>query len=105
MTDSRSPIGVIDSVVGGLTTVAQLTVLLPGESIIYSGDNGNAPHGNRWGEEIVALTKRMLDFLAGEVVKTVAVACNTISATFDTPGLAWYEKQRDFASGKFLQNS
>jgi glutamate racemase len=96
MVDAKSPIGVIDSGVGGLTTVAQLSKLLPGENIIYCGDNGNAPYGNRSGEEIVELTKKMLAFLADREVKTVAVACNTISATFDTPGLAGYENQFGF---------
>lgn len=96
VTSETAPIGVIDSGVGGLTTVAQLSKLLPGENIVYCGDNGNAPYGNRSGEEIVELTKHMLAFLADRGVKTVAVACNTISATFDTPGLAGYEKQFSF---------
>ncbi|MGW9630936.1 glutamate racemase [Agromyces sp. NPDC055520] len=96
MVTTQSPIGVIDSGVGGLTTVAQLSKLLPGENIIYCGDNGNAPYGNRSGEEIVELTKQMLTFLAEHEVKMVAVACNTISATFDTPSLAGYENQFGF---------
>lgn len=33
MVDAKSPIGDIDSGVGGLTTVAQLSRLLPGENI------------------------------------------------------------------------
>ncbi|MDZ8274797.1 glutamate racemase [Microbacterium aquimaris] len=96
MVDATSPIGVIDSGVGGLTTVAQLSKLLPGENIIYCGDNGNAPYGNRTGEDIARLTTRMLEFLAEREVKMVAVACNTISATFDTPGLAGYENRFGF---------
>lgn len=91
-----SPIGVIDSGVGGLTRVAQLSSLLPGENIIYCGDNGNAPYGNRSGEEIVELTTNMLAFLADQNVKLVAVACNTISSTFDLPEFAGYEKQFGF---------
>lgn len=96
MVDARSPIGVIDSGVGGLTTVAQLSTLLPGENIVYCGDNGNAPYGNRSGEEIVELTKNMLAFLAEKDVKMVAVACNTISSTFDLPEFAGYEQQYGF---------
>lgn len=96
MINAASPIGIIDSGVGGLTTVAQVSSLLPGEHIIYCGDNGNAPYGNRTGAEIVQLTTKMLEFLAAQNVKMVAVACNTISATFDAPGLAGYEKQFDF---------
>ncbi len=96
MADQKSPIGVIDSGVGGLTTLAQLSTLLPGESIIYCGDNHNAPYGNRSGEEIVELTKKMLAYLAERDVKMVAVACNTISSTFDTPGLAGYQDEYGF---------
>jgi len=96
MTEAKSPIGVIDSGVGGLTTVAQLSRLLPGENIIYCGDNGNAPYGNRSGEEIVELTKKMLAFLAERDVKTVAVACNTISSTLDTSPFAGWQKEFDF---------
>jgi glutamate racemase len=39
-------IGVLDSGIGGLTTVKSLQDLLPGEDIIYFGDNKNVPYGN-----------------------------------------------------------
>lgn len=92
MPTKNSPIGVIDSGVGGLTTVQQLTKLLPGEEIIFCGDNANALYGNRTGREIVDMTTRMLGFLAARGVKMIAVACNTISTTFDTPEFAGYEQ-------------
>lgn len=56
MAEATAPIGIIESGVGGLTTAAQLSLVLPGENIVYCGDNANAPHGNRSGEEIVELT-------------------------------------------------
>ncbi|WP_407316817.1 glutamate racemase [Isoptericola halotolerans] len=96
MAGKSAPIGVIDSGVGGLTTVKQLSDLLPGEDIVYCGDNGNAPYGNRTGGEIVDLTKNMLAFLVDHDVKTVAVACNTISSTFDVPAYAGYEAAYGF---------
>lgn len=65
MVTRHAPIGVIDSGVGGLTTVAEHSRLLPGENVIYCGDNGNAPYGNRTGQEIVDLTSHMLCYLAG----------------------------------------
>ena len=89
----HSPLGVIDSGVGGLTTVAALSKLLPGENVIYCGDNGNAPYGNRTGAEIVELTSHMLRYLANRGVKMVAVACNTISTTFDLPEFGGYQDQ------------
>ena len=35
------PIGVIDSGIGGLVVLKELTIKFPSESFIYLGDNGN----------------------------------------------------------------
>ncbi|OTG85255.1 glutamate racemase [Acinetobacter sp. ANC 4558] len=91
-----APIGVIDSGVGGLTSVKEILNLLPGENIIYCGDNLNAPYGNRSADEIIALTKKMLNFLQSKNVKLVAVACNTISSTFESKEYEGYEKNFNF---------
>lgn len=96
MNTATMPIGVIDSGVGGLTSVAELRKLLPNEDIIYCGDNGNAPYGNRTGQNIVELTKRIFAFLDKQQVKAVAVACNTISSTFDSSEYGFYEKGLSF---------
>lgn len=92
MINSKSPIGIIDSGVGGLTTVKEVLNFLPGEDIIYCGDNGNAPYGNRDADNIIDLTKKMLGFLHSKNVKLVAVACNTISSTFESEKYKGYEK-------------
>ena len=83
MIKRNSAIGVMDSGVGGLTTVKELQKLLPKENIIYFGDNKNVPYGNKTQEEIIALTRRMIEFLISEDVKVIAVACNTISTIID----------------------
>lgn len=83
MLDARAPIGVMDAGVGGFTTVRELQRLLPGEDIIYLGDGKNNPYGNRSKEEILCLTRQCLDFLHARGVKTVAVACNTISTLIE----------------------
>ena len=62
MFSAESPIGVIDSGVGGLTSVKEIINLLPGEDIIYCGDNMNAPYGNRSADDIISLTKKIADF-------------------------------------------
>ena len=41
------PIGVFDSGVGGLTVVRALMDRLPGEHIIYLGDDARGPYGPR----------------------------------------------------------
>ncbi len=83
MQTNNSPIGVLDSGIGGLTVVRELQQLLPGEDIVYFGDSANCPYGNRSREEILALSRRMLRFLGSRSVKAVAIACNTISALAD----------------------
>ena len=40
-------IGVFDSGVGGTTVLKRIIELLPNENIIYYGDNGNAPYGEK----------------------------------------------------------
>nr|WP_300004432.1 glutamate racemase [Tissierella sp.] len=82
MSDKRK-IGIIDSGVGGLTVVKEFSRLLPDESIIYLGDNKNVPYGNKTEEEIISLTKKMIDFLIEKDVKLIAVACNTISSLLE----------------------
>lgn len=87
----NSPIGIIDSGVGGLTVVKELQKILPNEDIIYTGDSKNCPYGNRASENIVELTKKMLNFLKSKNVKVVAVACNTISSLLEE-----YKNDYDF---------
>lgn len=90
MFTTDSPIGIIDSGVGGLTSVKEILNLLPGENIIYCGDNANAPYGNRSAGDIINLTKKMLTFLQAKKVKLVAVACNTISSTLESAQYSSY---------------
>ena len=77
---NTDPIGVFDSGVGGFTVVKALQELLPGEDIIYYGDTANMPYGDRSTDDIVHLTRQILDFISSFRPKAVAVACNTISA-------------------------
>ena len=58
-----SPIGVFDSGVGGLTTVRELTRLLPGEDIIYLGDTARVPYGTKSRETIKRYAKQDFEFL------------------------------------------
>lgn len=83
MITKDSSIGVLDSGVGGLTTVKEIQKLLPNENIYYFGDNKNVPYGNKTQEEIIELTRKMIEFLISQNVKVIAVACNTISTIID----------------------
>ncbi len=76
----RSPIGVFDSGVGGLTVLRELNRQLPQESILYFGDTARLPYGNRSKGEIIQFVREILDWMTDRGVKMVVMACNTSSA-------------------------
>jgi glutamate racemase len=76
----RSPIGVFDSGLGGLTVVAQLMQALPNERVIYFADNAHVPYGERPLDEIRSFALGITDFLVGKGAKAVVMACNMSSA-------------------------
>ena len=77
----QKPIGVFDSGLGGLTTVRELTQLLPGEDIIYFGDTGRVPYGSRSRETIVKYARQDVAFLRTFDLKAIVIACGTVSTT------------------------
>ena len=74
------PIGVFDSGVGGLTVLAELNRRLPAESTVYLGDNARAPYGPRPAEDVRSFTTEAVDWLLGQDVKMLVLACNTATA-------------------------
>lgn len=77
--DNR-PIGVFDSGLGGLTTVRQIIEAMPGEDIIYFGDTGRVPYGNRSRETIIRYTQDDIEFLLKHNIKIIIAACGTASS-------------------------
>ncbi len=78
--EASRPIGVFDSGVGGLTVVKELNRLLPNEKIIYFGDTGRVPYGNKSKETIVHYSLQVAYFLMKKKIKMLVVACNTASS-------------------------
>ncbi len=76
----RRPIGVFDSGLGGLTAVRKLLELLPGEDIVYLGDTGRVPYGGKSRETIVRYALDDTAFLLRRDVKSILVACGTVSS-------------------------
>lgn len=74
---NNNPIGVFDSGIGGTSIWNAIHYLLPNEKTIYLADSKNAPYGQRTKEEIVALSKKNVDFLLDMNCKLIVVACNT----------------------------
>lgn len=76
----KSPIGFLDSGIGGLTTLHQFRLDAPGEDIVFIGDNKNMPYGSRSELEIERLSLECCDYLMEHGVKMIVIACNTISS-------------------------
>ena len=81
--DANSPIGVLDSGIGGFSVARAVQRLLPAEQLIYFGDGAHIPYGNHPEDKIVAMARYMFSFLEQRRVKALLVACNTISCVID----------------------
>jgi glutamate racemase len=77
---ARSPIGVFDSGLGGLTVFKALARRMPEESLVYFGDTAHVPYGSKSPEAIVRFSTAIARFLAARGIKLLVVACNTSSA-------------------------
>ena len=75
-----SAIGVFDSGLGGLTAVKELIRFLPHENIVYFGDTGRVPYGNRSRETIRKYAMQDVRFLKSKNIKVLIAACGTVSS-------------------------
>lgn len=82
--DSR-PIGVFDSGLGGLTALRELRRRMPEENIVYFGDTGRLPYGEKTLEQLRVMASQDLELIARQGVKAILVACGTLSS--NTPEL------------------
>lgn len=73
----EAPIGVFDSGVGGLSVLAEIQHLLPHESLLYVGDCGHIPYGEKTPEFIRQRCAVMAQFFFEQGAKAIVVACNT----------------------------
>jgi glutamate racemase len=81
MITRNSPIGILDSGVGGLSVWQRINYLLPNEQTIYIADSAYAPYGGRSNDEIFHLASRLIEFLLSQDVKIIVAACNTITVS------------------------
>ncbi|RJP73641.1 MAG: glutamate racemase [Candidatus Zixiibacteriota bacterium] len=77
---AQRPIGIFDSGIGGLTVARQIMRRLPGESLVYFGDTARVPYGTKSDRTVREFAWEDSLFLLGHDVKTIVVACNTVSA-------------------------
>lgn len=77
---NRSPIGIFDSGLGGLTVAHEVMRQLPNESFIYFGDTARVPYGPKSPETVRRYSREIAEFLLDRGVKAIVVACNTATA-------------------------
>ncbi len=76
----RSPVGIFDSGLGGLSVAAQVLRQLPNERIVYFADNAHVPYGERPLDEILGFALGITGFLLEKGAKAIVMACNMSSA-------------------------
>lgn len=72
-------IAIIDSGIGGISTLLSLKNEMPTESYIYYGDNKNTPYGNKSKKKILSLVYPILTELLNYKIKCLVIGCNTMS--------------------------
>lgn len=87
---SHNPIGVFDSGVGGISTLATLTKQFPDEQFIFYGDTKYAPYGSKSAEEVYQCAKRVVEELLTHHIKALVIACNTATSAAKTRLMADY---------------
>lgn len=78
--DSRAPVGVFDSGIGGLSVLKHLRENLPLENFLYVADTAYAPYGERSNEELIDRSIKITEFFLQQGIKALVIACNTATA-------------------------
>ena len=73
-------VAIIDSGIGGMSTLTYISKTLPSENIIYVADSNYAPYGGKSDQEITIRMFKIFDFLLTKKTKLFVLACNTATA-------------------------
>jgi len=74
------PLGFYDSGAGGISVLAELKRRMPSEDVIYVGDTLHMPYGAKSHEQLLGYARQIVDFMLGQNVKGIVVACNTATS-------------------------
>lgn len=74
-------IGVIDSGVGGLSILNNLTQHYSNHNFVYIADAAHLPYGQKSYTYLLERATRITQFLQEKNISTIVVACHTLSAT------------------------
>ncbi len=75
--NSKNPIGIFDSGLGGLSVLKELRWLLPQENFIYYADTTYCPYGKKPTKIVIQRAETITQFLIKKRCKQIIVACNT----------------------------
>lgn len=78
--NSKKPIGVFDSGIGGLTVIKALISKMPNEDFVYFGDTARLPYGTKSKKTVTRFSIENSMFLLTHKVKAIVVACNSASS-------------------------
>ena len=80
MKKNSAPIGMFDSGVGGISVLREAVKQLPHEHFIFFGDTQNAPYGTKPREEVLRLSRNVVERLLQMGCKAILIACNTATS-------------------------
>ena len=73
-------VGVFDSGVGGISVLRALVAELPHEDFRFFGDSANAPYGEKTEEQVLELSRGIVEDLLADGAKAIVIACNTATS-------------------------
>ena len=77
----KGKIGLFDSGLGGLSILKELINTLPHEDYLFYEDSINNPYGNKSEEELLKITRNIVDYLLSKDCKIIVIACNTATTS------------------------
>lgn len=92
--NTSGPVGMFDSGFGGLTVARAVIDLLPHEDLVYIGDTGRYPYGDKPLDQVREYSREIAWSLVDDFgAKAIVVACNTAAAAMPV-----HELEAEFAA-------
>ncbi|MCX5666145.1 MAG: glutamate racemase, partial [Candidatus Omnitrophica bacterium] len=76
---AETPIGIVDSGLGGLSVAEALRRSMPNEKLLCLIDTANFPYGSKSEEELIKIKDDNMNLLSSQGVKAIVIACGTLS--------------------------
>lgn len=73
-------VGMFDSGIGGLTILKEFIKIHPFNEYIYYGDTINMPYGEKNKEELMNISREIINFLITKDVDIIIIACGTLAS-------------------------